>query len=188
MELKKFLKIGKKDLIFVLATSIIISALSYLSAPHISSGYRSQNTFYLSNPQAQSPQGYNFGGYFSQSTAINVTDTAVAIIQSLDFKAQLLNIPASISARKIAPQLIQITIASNDQQSPKIQMESIAKIFNQKLEALNPNGPTLTLAPILDQVTVSYFAINSKIVALAGFIFGVVFAVLILGLKSYLKS
>ncbi len=187
MELKKFLRIAKKDIFFVLAVGLVIGLVSYFSAPRIQSGFRSQNVFYLSNLEAQSPQGYNFGGYFSQSTAINETDTAVAILSSSDLQNAAANLNASISVRKLAPQVIQITVTSNEAGAPKLAMGDLPKIFNQKMHDLNPNGPAITLSPISDEVSVSYHSINSKLVSAAGFIFGIIFAFLILGLKTYIE-
>jgi len=188
MELKKYLMTAKKDLVFTLAIGLIVGLAAFLSAPRIESGFRSQKVFYLSNLESQPTQGYNFSGYFTQSTAINETDTAVAILQSPDFQALLPKTNTTVTVRKLAPQVIQVTVISKEAGSPKQAVENLPKIFNQKMRDLNPNGPTITLNQLSDEVIVSYRSVSSKLVALAGFIFGIVFAFLILGIKNYLET
>jgi capsular polysaccharide biosynthesis protein len=189
MELKKYLQIAKNNVIFILIIAFVGSFSAYFIAPHLESGYRSQSTFYLSN-QAQEttpPQSYNFGGYFLQSTAINATDTAVAILESGNFQSQLKNPSAATTIKKIAPQLIEITVISQDPGLPNAQIKSIPEAFNKKMKELNPVGPVLTLSPLSNQINVSYHSLNSKVLALAGLALGIVFAFLILGLKTYLE-
>lgn len=189
MELKKYLQIVKSNLLLIAIIALIGAFSAYLTAPHLQSGYSAQNTFYLSN-QAQEtipPQGYNFGGYFLQSTAINATDTAVAILESSDFQNQLKSPGTTTTIKKIAPQVIQITVTSHDPSFPNIQIKSIPDTFNKKMKELNPVNPVLTLSPLSNQVNVSYRSLNSKVLALAGFLLGTVFAFLILGLKSYIE-
>ncbi len=187
MELKKYFKTVKNDFVLALAIGLIIGIVSYFSAPHIQSGFRSQKTFYLASSDTQSAQGYNFGGYFSQSTAINETDTAVAVLESPDFQSLIPGSNAAIATRKLAPQVIQITITSKNADITRQVMERLPNLFNLKMHDLNPNGPNLSLNKISDEVVTSYHSINSKFVSIAGFIFGMILAFLILGLKTYLE-
>ncbi len=189
MELKKYLQIAKNNIVLIAIIALIGAFSAYFTAPRLQSGYRAQNIFYLSN-QAQEttpPQSYNFGGYFLQSTAINATDTAVAILESGDFQSKLKNPGAATAVKKIAPQVIKITVSSQDPKIPNAQMESVPETFNKKMKELNPVGPTLTLSPISGQTDVSYHSLNAKVLALTGLFLGIVFAFLILGLKTYLE-
>lgn len=189
MELKKYLQIAKNNALLIVIIALISAFSAYFTAPHIESGYRVQSTFYLAN-QAQEttqPQSYNFGGYFLQSTAINATDTAVAILESGDFQSQLKNLGTATTVKKIAPQIIEITVISQDPRLSDTQIKSVPEAFNKKMKELNTVGPTLTLSPISNQTNVSYHSLNSKVLALAGFALGIVFAFLILGLKTYLE-
>ncbi|KKR50946.1 MAG: hypothetical protein UT84_C0004G0009 [Candidatus Curtissbacteria bacterium GW2011_GWA1_40_16] len=189
MELKKYLEITKNNALFIVVIALIGAFSAYFIAPHLESGYWAQSTFYLSNQlqEATQPQGYDFGGYFLQSTAINATDTAVAILESGSFQSQAKSAGTTIAVNKIAPQVIRITATAQDSGAPKSQMESIPDAFSKKMKELNPVGPTLTLSPISGQIDVAYHSLNSKVLALAGFGLGIIFAFLILGLKTYLK-
>lgn len=189
MELKKYLQIAKENALFLIAIILIGALSAYFTAPHINSGYRAQSIFYLTNQaqEASASQSYNFGGYFLQSTAINATDTAIAILESANFQSQLKNSGAATTIKKVAPQVIEITVISKDPDVPKSQIESIPGVFNAKMKELNSVGSALTLSPISNQINVSYYSLNSKVVALAGLVIGAVFAFLILGLKTYLE-
>lgn len=189
MELKKYLQVTTKNLLLIAVIALIGAFSAYFTAPHLESGYRAQSTFYLSNQTQETipPQSYNFGGYFLQSTAINATDTTVAILESGDFQSQLKSPGTTTTIKKIAPQVVEITVTSKDPEVPSTQIKSVPEAFNKKMKELNPVNPTLTLSPISNQINVSYYSLNSKLLALTGFALGIVFAFLILGLKTYLE-
>src|SRR3989344_4816618 len=120
MELKFYLQIIKKNLALIASLALIGAFSAYFSTSFLESGYKATGTFYLSNNSSnEDQQRYNFDGYFSQSTAINATDTTVAILTSSDFQKEFSGSQASVGVRKIAPQVIEITTTSQDQQLSK---------------------------------------------------------------------
>lgn len=189
MELKKFLNIIKKNIIFILLLALFAGFISFFSSGLFSSGYSQSRLFFIAQSISQIPpgQGYNFEGFYTQEKSRNFTDTAVAILESSDFANEVLNPQNSLSVRKVAPQVVRITISAQTPQSLNGEIEKIASEFNSKISHLSASTQSAELKPVGEASELTFLGLNSKILFVFGLLLGTTFALFIIGLKNYFK-
>lgn len=177
MELNSYLKFFKRFWIFILFCAFLglVIAISLAKAP---SPYSLTQVFYLSSPKITASDPSQ--SFYNQEMVRNFTDTAVAILNSPDFKSRILQPQETFFARKLAPQVIRLTATSQEPQETQVSMKKVIEIFNQRfasplsLEEIAPQAPTQR-------------TFNGKVVALAGFIIGFAFAIFVISTKTYLR-
>ncbi|OGD85540.1 hypothetical protein A2164_00850 [Candidatus Curtissbacteria bacterium RBG_13_35_7] len=189
MDLKEFIKIIKNNLIFI-ALLVLIGAFSAVfSAKLISSGYRHTQTFFLQDPQNQDQSIPNIRSesYFQQEKSRNFTDTAIAILESADFKKDVLGEGGSLTVRKMAPQVIRLTYTNPLPDSNNSQLSAVVAHFNTKIQSLTESTPSAQLKSISTPASPVYSSINSQILFVFGALLGGAFALFIISLKNYFK-
>src|SRR3990167_8112945 len=107
MELKDFLKILKSYLAVIIVLAIVGAAGGFYSTRYFSSGYHHIQDFFLVDPSVQSISVENIKSenFFTQEKARDFTDTAIAILESPDFKSENIGTGDELIVRKLAPQV-----------------------------------------------------------------------------------
>lgn len=192
MELKAYIKILRKNLWFILICVVAATAISYYAAQKSQNGYKLEQTYFI----AQSPNqpsltdqqtsSAGFGSYYLQETARNFTDTAVSILQSPDFVSLYTQSPGSVTAQKVAPQLLKISITTPTASEAQFLLDRLIIGFNQNLKSWAPSN-TVELKAI-GQSPKSYFSgLDAKILVTAGAFLGFSLAVCVVAIKTYFK-
>lgn len=183
MELTKFLKIFKENLAFIVIISLAVAAISTMSASFLPPLYSASRIYFVTGQSQKTSLNEN---YYSQENARNFTDTAVAVLQSTDFAAQVVKTGDSLTVRKLAPQLIKITISAKNPSDLNANITSIASNFNNKIAQLE-GSPSSQLAPIGQIGKPTFFALNKPILFAFGLILGSALAIFIVGVKNYFR-
>lgn len=115
MQLNDLINLIKKYLILIVIFALIGAFVSASSASFFSSGFEHQRLYFLTDPilNNQISQNPNSESFLLQEKSRNFTDTAIAILDSPDFKSLVLENNDSLEVRKIAPQIIRLTLISS---------------------------------------------------------------------------
>lgn len=185
MELRQYLKILQKNIVFILTISLSGAILAVLVTRSLPSGYQKSQTFFLSQPEGEAGQ---LPEYYAQEKARNFTDTAVAILDSPDFKREVVSPGQDLAIRKTAPQIIRITIAAQSSQSAQELMASVTNTFNSKLATLLQNqGGISQLKEIGVSQDPERKVMDKKVFTISGLILGFAAAITAISLKTYFK-
>lgn len=185
MELRQYLKILRKNFVFVLTTSVLGAMLAILVTRSMPSGYQMGQTFFLSQPEGESAP---LPEYYAQEKARNFTDTAVAILDSPDFRQKVVSSGQDLKVRKIAPQVIRITATAQSSQSAQELMAKATNAFNSKLAALGQNQKEgLQLKEISTSQEPEPKVVDKKVFAISGLILGFAAAIAAISLKAYFR-
>ena len=187
MELKKYLKILKENFYLVILFVLAAATISLLASPKIASGYRQSKIFYVSSPKIEASQYYTYEGFYSQEKARNFTDTAVAILESVDFTSQILSPQENIQVTKVAPQVLRISATAPSQTSTNLVLEKITTAFNQKMLDLQGASQSFEIRPVGASQDIFYQGANRKIIIIFGALVGAIFALVVISLKTYFK-
>lgn len=179
MELKQYIAILKKYWLFMAFFALAGAAIAALTAPNLTAGWRLEQTFLLQAPELEQDSQDR---YYQQEIARNFTDSAVAILTSPSFSADV-NAPGTVSARKIASQVIRITVSFPNQQDTADTLTKTVLALNQKLAGLNK----LQLEALGTASGPYFWAVDAKIAAPAGALLGLAMAIFIVALKTYFK-
>lgn len=187
MELKTYIEAFKKYIVFIIALTIMGGILAFFITSNFKPGYSLSQTFFISPPNISQETSAEDPNYFAQEKARNFTDTAVAIIDSQDFKSTVLNGSQSLSVRKLSPQVIRLTVVSTSSSDATRLMQQIPTQFNSKLSTLQPDSPIFIkeIAPAPQPALVKA---DRRIFTVAGLILGFAFAFFALSLKFYIKT
>lgn len=183
MELKDYIKILKNNLPIIAACSLLGILIAIFMTKSLPNGYLQTQTLFVHTPSSQNQQN---GSFYSQEQSRNFTDTAVAILESADFKS-LTDVQGSTRVKKLAPQVINLTTVAKDPQLTKDLMEKTISSFNSKLNQVTEGQNQLQLKQISAAVNPSKIIVNTKVYALSGLIVGLAFAILAISLKTYFR-
>lgn len=191
MELREYLNILKKNILLIAGLAIIGAIGAGLSGNWLPNGYRASRLYYLDIPSKDSlakgqGNGY-FESFYAQKKAGDFTDTAVGILESGDFLKIVLPDDSSINVRKVAPQLIGLTVTSPGPEKAKDTVDRIARGFNQKMIDLVGSDYSPQIKPLGEPLPTVLYGIDRKILASFGFIVGSIIALSVIALKSYFK-
>lgn len=186
MELKEYIKLFKKYLAFIILCMLLGAALGTFFTKFLPSGYYLSQTFFLAMPQGTA-QTYDYEGFYAQEKARNFTDSAVAILESPDFKSEVALAHQSLAVKKLAPQTIRLTTVTQNPESSKELMQKTTNTFNKKFIDLAGDKNALSLKQIASSQEPSYQASSRKIYALGGIVIGFAASVAVISLKSYFK-
>lgn len=177
MEFKLYLKPFKKHFLFIIFLSFLGALVAFVLTSAVS-GWRVEQLFYLAT-KATPPEATE-AAFFNLENARNFTDTSVALAEK-----ELTTLSArDITVRKVAPQLIRVSLTTADSETALSQIKKVPELLNPQVASLT-NG-TLTLSPIADpQITQT--RLNKVIVSVFGFMIGTIFAIFTIGLAIYFK-
>lgn len=184
MELKEYLKLFKKYAIFIVLCAVLGTILGAFSTRFLPSGYTIQETFFIAGPTSTTG-AYDYEGFYSQEKARNFTDTAVAILESHDFQKEIFR-NGSLEVKKLAPQVIRLTVVNQDPKSAKEMLANVKEGFNKKFIELGTNQ-SLSIKEIAPAEEPSFKRSSRKIYALGGVVMGFAVSVVVISLKSYFK-
>src|SRR3989344_6254058 len=141
MDLREIYKLLRSQIYFVVALVLFGAIIGAQSAKFFPSGYSKSQLFFLTITQAQNQTQNNyFTPYYAQENARNFTDTAVALMASQEFLEEVLPEGASVTIRKVAPQLIRITAQSPNPADLNSPLERVSQAYNQKITEVSPNA------------------------------------------------
>lgn len=170
----------------MLVLSAFGAMVGYWSAKFFPSGYQQTQLFFITSQKIQNEDS-NLEKYFKQENSRNFADTAVAILESGDFQGEVLGPSQSLTVRKIAPQLIRLTLVRPSREFANEPIQKVAQHFNQKVQGLSQSTASAALEPIGTATQPVFSALNKYVLSAGGFLIGALFAILILGLKVYFR-
>ncbi|MBI3342037.1 hypothetical protein HY024_02855 [Candidatus Curtissbacteria bacterium] len=194
MELNDYLKIIRKNLLFIAVVTIVALLLGNFASKRLKNGFRLEQSFLIvttldqptSQQTGQPSNSYDYSGYWEQEKARNFTDTAVALFQNPDFNASLLSPSTSIAVQKTAPQLFKVTISSANISDAKFDLDRLSVQFNQKLKTIAPQDSLQIIQVGTPQEpTLSKF--DPKIITAASALLGLTISVILIAIKSYFR-
>lgn len=187
MELKEYLIILKKYLFFIAILAFVGAIFAYYFAASRPQGYSTNQTFYLAGPKIEDNSNYTYEGYFAQEKARSFTDTAVAILDSSDFKSTVISPGQSLTVRKLAPQVIRLTANSSTPEAAHQLVGAGASAFNTQFITLAGDQGALSLKAIGQPPPAESDRLNRRIITISGALAGAAFALLVISLKVYFK-
>ena len=184
MQIKEITKLIKENVLLIVSFTIIGAVFATFSSFGLPKGTRVESTFFISTSSLSAATS-NQEAFYAQEKARNFTDTAVALIESDNFSKNISNV--SLSAEKIAPQLIKIWVSGSDKQLSSQVLLDIPEIFNEQINSFDSNHGKIVLQNIGSQQTFQKYGPNKNIFAIFGAFVGLAFAVFVIGIKNYLK-
>ncbi len=157
---------------------MVSAAAAFFSTNFLKSGFADQKTLFLTiNDSNQDKNNLD---------SSSITDTIVAVLSSPNLINSQNKRGVSIDAKKRAPQIIDLTVTSNEPQLSTQTSAQIVDAFNSNIGQYVP-GHNLQLAQISQDNTPTQRILNSKVLALAGAIFGFLLATLLILIARYFK-
>lgn len=186
MELKNAIDLLKNNIFFLIFFIILGAVIGYQSAQFLPSGYNQSQLFFVTKPQTDQ-QSDSYEGYYSQENARNFTDTAAAILEDSQLLRQSLKDSQTATIRKVAPQVIRITLQSRKKENLAGSINQIAGSFNSKVADLTQSESPISLKPVSQASEISFFALNPLVLSLFGATLAIIAALFIIFLKTYFK-
>lgn len=181
MEFKQYLKIFQKNFIFIAILVISGLALGFYSSRILPSGYRQSQVVFVSDTQSNNPDFAQ-----KQDRAINFTDSASSIIPSEDFLNSISISQTSVEVKKLAPQVLKITTASQSAEKSRQDLENIISKFNEKTENFI-GDKDIQLKPVGVTPEPTHFALSMKVLGVFGALIGFIASISIISLATYFK-
>lgn len=178
MQLKDYVKIFKDNLVFIVILCAVTTTVAFFSTNFLKSGYQDKKTLFLVVADQDSLKQNSLD-------AVNATDTVVAILQSPN-SINSATSGIAIDAKKQAPQLIDLTVTSNDPQVSRNAAAEIINSFNSKINEYLP-GHSLHLEQISPNQTPTQRILNSKVLAIAGAVLGFILSIVFISIARYFK-
>lgn len=175
MQLKDYIKILKKNIIIVVLIPLVSAAIAYALAAKMPSGYSTSQSFVIVPKDTKDD---TFRGFYQQEKSRNFTDTAVAILENQN--------PGIIQVQKLAPQIIRLTASGQDQAQTGMNLVHGTAKLNETLQNISPENP-LEIKPITEASQAQKVIFNKKIITVFGTVAGLALALVVVGIKFYLK-
>lgn len=180
MEIQIYLKILRKNAFFIVAMVLIGAIIAFSSTRFLKSGYKNDMVYFLTVSGSSSPDTNQ------RLDPTNITDTAVAILTSQDFLNETGISSLSVDAKKLAPQVVKLTLTSESAQLSQDSQIIVSNKFNQKLTSFIPDA-SVKLEPVGSPSKSFQKILNSKILAVFGALVGFLASLVIITLSKYLK-
>ncbi len=180
MDLKEYITIIKKNAFFIIVLTLIGASVAFSSTKFLKSGYKTSAVYFLVISSQQNTSTNQ------KLDPTNITDTAVAVLSSPDFLNEVATNNLSLDAKKLAPQVIRLTLTSKDQQTSEKSLTPVVDKFNQKLASLiSESSPKLEPVGVHGQSI--HDVLNNKILAAFGATVGLLASLVIIAVVRYLK-
>jgi len=184
MELKDYWQILKKNLAFTIFLALLGALFSYLLTSNFSGGQRVQKHYLLIEDQSS---GGKVGIPVIFRESVDLTDTAVSILQTSDFKKEILKNQESLIVKKEARQVLNLQAEASERERAFEIIKTAAENFNGKTANLFGQESKIRLAEIGASYESLRPALDKKITTAFGFLLGAAFAIFAVGLKTYFK-
>ena len=186
MELKEYIKLLRKNAFLIILFALAGALITLFLSVNFAGGSRFEQLFFLVSKRENLENYYRFEGFYSQEKARNFTDTAVAIISSPDFTSEVVAGSDQVTARKVAPQVIRLSVATASQENARILMSKATSHFNQKIVELT-SSDEVKLKPIGELIVPVATRPRGIALVVFGSLIGAVFALVTVGFKTYFK-
>ena len=184
MELKDYWQLLKKNLVFIVFLALLGALFAYLLTSNFSGGQRVQKHYLLIEEQAA---GEGFGSAVIFKESVDLTDTAVSILQTSDFKKEILKNQENLIVKKEARKVLNLQAGASEQERALEIIETAVENFNGKTASLFPSNEKIQLTEISASYESLRPALAKKITTAFGFLLGAAFAIFTVGLKTYFK-
>ena len=185
MELRELASILRKNWPIIAALSLAGVLIALILTKSMSKNYVMTQTLFVAAKQQPQETAGTLPAYYDQEKARNFTDTAVAILQSPDFKNSVLGPSESASTKKEAAQVITISASAPTQRATSQLMEKTITTFNNNL--INLNNQETFLKQVGKSQEPHIPALNRKVYLLAGLLLGLAASVAAISLKTYFR-
>ena len=184
MELKDYWQILQKNLAFIVFLAFLGALCAYLLTSNFGGGQQVQKHYLLI--EETTPVG-EFGSPVIFQESVDLTDTAVAILQTYDFKKEILANRENLIVKKEARQVLNLQAQASQKERAGEIIEAAAANFNGETANLFGRNSKIRLAEIGASYESLRPALDKKITTAFGFLLGAAFAVFAVGLKTYFK-
>ncbi len=206
MELLELIKIIKKHFWAILAIEILFIGLGLGLFFVQKDKYEASLLFYVKRKiEAISDKYYSYDGYYASQVGKEYTDTVIGFFQSIDVlkrastispyvpseTSELRGISGLIKVEKEAPQLIRVSVTSENREEAKEIVKSLGQAGIERVSLLNQTGDPHLSVDVVDSEPIIFTKKTSLPVyiglgLLSGIVISFVF-VLVLEVKKYLK-
>lgn len=183
MEIKKILKLLKKNALYLLVFLVAGAFLGAYLGKSAKSSPHAQLDLFIAPKNVQKTQASD--DYYLQEQARNFTDSALVILESPDFTNGLTTPGQSISAAKLAPQVVRLTTSAGTNQDAQNLLANTIDSFNGKLAGLTADNLNMSLKPISTSARTFTPVVSTGVFSAAGAIFGLLFALVVVALRAY---
>ena len=184
MELKDYWKLLKKNLAFIVCLALLGALCAYVLTSNFQGGHNVQKHYVLLEETV-------FGSGAENPVIIrepvDLTDTAVSILQTYDFKKEILKNQENLIVKKEARQVLNLQAQAGQKERAGEIIETAVTNFNGKAVNLFGQESKVRLAEIGASYESLRPALDKKITTAFGFLLGVAFAIFTVGLKTYFK-
>lgn len=179
MQLSNYLKILKKNFVFIVTLTALGAIVAFASTSFIKSGVIFERTLFVKITETSS----------NINLRVDVqalTDTTVAYLQSTDFLNSTGSDGASVSVRKQAPQVVKLTVTSQSAVTSKEISKAVTSTFNQRVKDLISTAQ-VELVETGDPNEPAIQVLNSKILAVFGAFLGFTLSLVVMAISQYFK-
>lgn len=184
MELKEYLEILKKNLLFIIFLAALGAVIAYLLTSNFRGGERAQKHYLLVSEAAS---GGELSSGLIYREPLDLTDTAVAILATYDFKKEILKHQENLIVKKEAPLVLNLQAQAGQRERAYQIIQAAAANFNQKIAGLLGQNNQIRLMEIGSSYESLMPVLDKKITTAFGFLLGATFAIFVIGLKTYFK-
>ncbi|MBI2414725.1 hypothetical protein HYV31_02710 [candidate division WWE3 bacterium] len=203
MELKELLTHIKNNW-RILAGSTLIGLLVGLGVFYfVPVGYRAVGSIFVARESEFSRKAdYTYEGYYALQTAKNYAKTLIGILESVDIRKtalEIMGVPITentlrearrnVSIKEAAPQLVSIQVKDKDFVKASEYWKTLSAEALKTSDKLNMRGDEKINLIVMDGSPVVYKAFHNIWVDMwAGIVLGLVFGVVVISFKEYLKK
>lgn len=201
MELKETLNALYKNMVLFigfLVMGIIVGAVVYL----LPARYYAVGSLYVSRNNQDNTSFFTYEGYYSQQVAVTYTNTAMALMESVDIRTKALRTLGIdinelnlrkygqiISVKKAGPQIITLTVKNEDPEKAQRIWNEVAKQTISAVQVLNEAGDrSLGISKISESPTIKTGYKSIPVFLLSGLIGGFILGYVVVMLKEYMKG
>ena len=184
MELKDYWKLLRNNLVFIILLALIGALCAYFLTSSFQGGQKVQKHYLLLEERIS---GGVFGSPAIFQESIDLTDTAVSILQTYDFKKEILKNGENLIVKKEARQVLNLQSQASQKERAFEIIEAAVANFNGKTANLFPSYEKIKLTEIGASFESLRPAFDKKITTAFGFLLGAAFAIFAVGLKTYFK-
>lgn len=198
-ELTQYWKAIKKILPIVLPLAAVglVAGVAYsLTLPK---SYVASTTLYVFRTTGNiAPTTYDYDGYYAQQAAQSYTDTVVGLLKTSDIASQAASIASSssdaqsilagVSAKKVAPQLISLSVTRASSDQAKADLVALAKAVSQRSASFSDQfGRTYKVEMVNGQPILEPASTSLPFNVLLGLVGGAVVGFVLGSILEYLR-
>lgn len=203
MELKEIIKFYRKNLKFVVISSLLLACLGVLAYFYLPLKYQAAGSVFVKRVvYPYSEDHFTYEGYYGQQAAVSYTDSVIGLIKSVDVQSKALTklgmkiseeslrqLDKKTRISKSGPQIV--TIFIKDKQ-PLRAGEVWQALVDSTIETANQlksgGDPYMNVSKVSTEPIVKEGYKSLPIYCLAGLVLGFFFSTFFLAVKTYLSN